>query len=111
MKIDYLLMQLFLRFISLSRVSPDYSVVAQKPAEQDIISRFETVFSKEYGITLGHIASFYNEQIHGIKKTADETQQQIEALTQKMQALLSSTSWKITAPLRKGVNLLKKYVL
>ncbi|MEW4983468.1 MAG: methyltransferase domain-containing protein [Cycloclasticus sp.] len=46
----------------LGGVSPDYSIVAQKQGPKKLISRFDALFSKEYGVTLHEITSLYEKQ-------------------------------------------------
>ncbi|MXD08503.1 SAM-dependent methyltransferase, partial [Escherichia coli] len=36
----------------LKGVSPDYSIIAQKAAPTDILERFDTLFTQQYGLTL-----------------------------------------------------------
>ncbi|WP_374582729.1 class I SAM-dependent methyltransferase [Pseudoduganella sp.] len=46
----------------LEGVSPDYAVVAQKPAAEDTLAAFDAAFGKQYGIALGLLAHRYEEQ-------------------------------------------------
>ena len=47
-------------FNVLSGVSPDYSVVAQKSGNEDVISTFQDAFEIEYGLTLDELAGRYD---------------------------------------------------
>jgi len=46
----------------LNGASPDYSVVAQKLAAPDLLSGFDELFAKQYGIGLGRLAFRYQNQ-------------------------------------------------
>jgi len=138
----------------LAGVSPDYSVVAQKAADQPVLAPFDAAFGASMGITLGQLALRYEEQLarqhaeihqilarierHGARLTAenqeahrqrdemyrqlgelhqliddvrqhagrqDERIAHVEAhaaeMSQRVVDLLSSTSWKITEPMRR----------
>jgi len=138
----------------LAGVSPDYSVVAQKAADQPVLAPFDAAFGASMGITLGQLALRYEEQLarqhaeihqilarierHGAQLTAenqeahrqrdemyrqlgelhqliddvrqhagrqDERIAHVEAhaaeMSQRVVDLLSSTSWKITEPMRR----------
>ena len=55
----------------LAGVSPDYSVVAQKTADQSILMAFDEMFSQEYGLTIQKLSSDYDGQI--VKGIAEKT--------------------------------------
>ena len=44
----------------LKGVSPDYSIIAQKAAPEDILERFETLFTQQYGLTLDALSNRYD---------------------------------------------------
>jgi SAM-dependent methyltransferase len=44
----------------LGGVSPDYAIVAQKKAPQDILAVFDRVFGEEHGLTIENLASRYD---------------------------------------------------
>jgi O-antigen chain-terminating methyltransferase len=46
----------------LAGVSPDYAVVAQKAAADEVLGRFDRLFSKSYGIGLHALAKRYDRQ-------------------------------------------------
>lgn len=56
-------------FDVLSGVSPDYAVVAQKRAAENILSAFDAPFSTHYGLTLATLAQRYDDQAN--KRSAD----------------------------------------
>jgi SAM-dependent methyltransferase len=47
----------------LGGVSPDYAIVAQKSASEDILRQLSCAFTPEYGVTLGMLAGGYDQQI------------------------------------------------
>lgn len=52
------------RFVDvLSGVSPDYAIVAQKGAEPHTLDLFESVFNREYGVTLDSLARLFDERL------------------------------------------------
>jgi len=59
----------------LGGVSPDYAIVAQKAASEDIIRQLSWAFKPEYGVTLGMLAGVYDQQID--VKVADAAQPRI----------------------------------
>ncbi len=83
-------------------VSPDYSVIAQKKADEAMTEQFDEVFSKSYGIQLSDITRCYDEKIERIKKIAEEAQH-------TTQVLLNNNTWKLPSPLRWLKNVIKKY--
>jgi O-antigen chain-terminating methyltransferase len=128
----------------LAGVSPDYSIVAQKTADAQVLAPFDAAFSARWGITLGQLALRYEEQLaaqhaeihqilarierHGsaLANQQARTEQQLDELrhragqqearlaqaeahaaemSQRVVDLLSSTSWRITEPLRRAMNL------
>ncbi|MBW4046348.1 MAG: methyltransferase domain-containing protein [Proteobacteria bacterium] len=67
----------------LNGVSPDYSVVAQKNAQADHISKFDSVFEKNYGLTLETLAQRYESGIHRKFAELEGKLDLIEATTQE----------------------------
>ncbi len=47
----------------LSGASPDYAVVAQKGAVEDVMSQLDTPFKTEYGLSLENLAGRYQSQM------------------------------------------------
>ena len=107
-------------------VSPDYSVVAQKQAEADMLEKFDGVFAQHYGVSLMELASAYDHQMEELimnaqaaAERAELAIQQIEMRIVQMDAtvrsaqsevrlvedhlgeILTSRSWRITAPIRR----------
>jgi O-antigen chain-terminating methyltransferase len=105
----------------LGGVSPDYAVVAQKPADDALIACSSDAFAQEYGLTLDALAARFDQQTLQASECAASAQ--IEArqasecaasaatLAQQASeraatsesaliAVLHSSSWRLTAPLR-----------
>jgi O-antigen chain-terminating methyltransferase len=105
----------------LEGVSPDYAVVAQKNAEPSILREFQAAFSVDTGLTLDTLAQRFEdklvqrseflrelERISGtlthLQRTQDsllvETSQHIVDYQRRLDEVYSSSSWRITSPLR-----------
>lgn len=95
----------------LGGASPDYAVVAQKAAADDIQSKCDHAFSLEYGIDTVTLANNYSDQQnqkfevmqYGLQQ-AESRAQQAESRAQQVESVLniiySGFSWRITRPLR-----------
>lgn len=88
--------------------SPDYAIIAQKNGPEDILSLFNPSFKREYGVTFGDLADRYHISIEErIGKAIALSQQAITIATERAEAselyvkqMQSSTSWRVTTPLR-----------
>ena len=114
-------------------VSPDYAIIAQKSAAEELIAKFDSVFSREYGLTLETLASRFEQgmalkfsQLELKIQASEEKIQAAEAKTQaaeektqlaeekaftaetKVYKLLDSKTWRYTEPIRKGLHIFKK---
>jgi len=49
----------------LAGTSPDYAVIAQKQAPAEVLSAFDPVFEKDYGVSLDQLASRYDQALEG----------------------------------------------
>lgn len=133
----------------LDGVSPDYAIVAQKAAPQEILAAFDIPFEASYGFTLSDLAQRYEHQEeqrrcelhHGLARSAEGLRQlelrfpdidsELSAIKQRLtQAedraaqiteqmigfaqqiidLHTSSSWRITAPLRAASGLKQRLV-
>ncbi len=77
----------------LGGVSQDFAIIAQKGADEKIMSATGEAFDKEYGVSLGMLASRYDNWIRQVETNAQQA-------TLALNAIYASRSWRITAPLR-----------
>lgn len=68
----------------LAGVSPDYAVVAQKPATDELMQDFDPMFAVEYGISINHIAERYEQ---ALQTELNEIKHRMEEFVQKEQRL------------------------
>ena len=108
--------------------SPDYAVVAQKHAPEDVLALTGQPFSLDYGLSLENLLSRWDSRFNRLETKAQQAEtkaqqaetkaqqaetkaqqaetkaQQAEAASNErlaqLQAVYASTSWKITKPLR-----------
>lgn len=95
----------------LSGVSPDYAVVAQKKASNDILEKTSFSFEGEYGLSLEKLSNKYDEYINF---QLLQFESRAEKAEEEVRELLASRSWRITAPLRwliQQLRLLRNYGL
>jgi O-antigen chain-terminating methyltransferase len=83
-------------FAVLSGVSPDFAVIAQKAGDASAMANFDTLFAKEYGLTLELLANRYQERFDVIERK-----------TQMLEARLNRI-WKLLEPLKWAKSLFKK---
>lgn len=82
----------------LAGVSPDYAVVAQKPATDERMQDFDPMFAMEYGISINHLAERYeqalqaelNEIKHRMEELAQQEQQHRNALNEANERALAA---------------------
>ncbi len=77
----------------ISGVSPDYAVIAQKLAADDIMSLNGHPFDLQYGSSFTDLSRRYDLRLDSIEGKVNECHEQLAAI-------LTSTSWRITKPLR-----------
>ena len=80
----------------LEGVSPDYAVVAQKTADESILSALDNVFELEYGVSLGALVDRYDKQAAHWQAT----ESRMLTVEHTLSTLYASRSWRFTAPLR-----------
>lgn len=74
-------------------VSPDYAVVAQKPAPPDLKARFDSVFEKETGVTLDRLAGRYDAKIDRIEA---ELRADLCAVKEQVSEVRQSFLWRLS---------------
>jgi SAM-dependent methyltransferase len=82
--------------------SPDYAVIAQKAASTDVFQSIDSAFEKEYGVKFETIAALYDAQA---ERRFNQAQAQTDQLHQALLLVLNSRSWRITAPLRRAIEI------
>ena len=94
--------------------SPDYAVVAQKHASDDVLALTNEAFSLDYGLSLENLLGRWDGRFGRLETKAQQAEtkaQQAETKAEQaetasnerlaqLQAVYASTSWKITKPLR-----------
>ena len=98
-------------------VSPDFAVVAQKAADPSVLVRFDMAFERDRGLTLETLAGRFEAQLarqadfaalkEAFEQHAETLSAEVEQLRSRTDAVYSSTSWRITAPMRQLVDLLR----
>lgn len=92
-------------------VSPDYAVIAQKEAAADMLAATQMAFDQEYGLTLETLSARYDVTtqlkvqqaeagVYQLEIQASELEDQASQLAGQIYALVNSSSWKLTRPLR-----------
>lgn len=111
-------------------VSPDYAIIAQKQAAPEQMEKFDAVFAQDYGLSLETLARRYDTQLarwmaksdavivelrdqlnHVLTESLKNEQfwrSQADATQAQIAALVNSTSWRITQPLRSSKSLFGK---
>lgn len=95
----------------LEGVSPDYAVIAQKSASQEVLDRFRHAFALDMGLTIETLTARYDQTLHA---KLGVQQERIESLESRLNEVLGSASWKLTHPLRllgKGLRRVKQALL
>jgi O-antigen chain-terminating methyltransferase len=75
----------------LGGVSPDYAVVAQKPADSNTMARFDQVFSQEYGISINQIAERYDQALTDALKALQARLHQLATEEVELRTLVLQT--------------------
>lgn len=84
----------------LNGVSPDYAVIAQKTAEDELLALTNQAFETEYGVTLERLATTYSQQAKQVEAKAEQAELKSQQLLTELYSVYASRSWRITAPLR-----------
>ena len=81
----------------LSGVSPDYAVVSQKRAVENLLSVLDYPFKLEYGLSLESLTGLYQSQM---SMRFQKTELQAEQCQEILKSVPNNRSWPISAPLR-----------
>lgn len=81
-------------------VSPDYAIVAQKLASEDVMKATSFAFSKNYGTTLEGLVDRWDLNLKDFERRLALAEVKTHEIFQQLDAVYQSSSWKITAPLR-----------
>ena len=85
-------------------VSQDIAVVAQKNTTIEIMDLFNQIFDKNYGLTLNDLTERYDaiidQKIDFVSKELQSVYKSKEELSKELQSVYNGKSWRITAPLR-----------
>lgn len=84
-------------------VSNDYSVVAQKRGGDNLMSKFDRAWSLEYGVGLGKSFADFDAAMIQQREELDL----LKSVHAELKAVYSSSSWRITAPMRKLSDVLR----
>ncbi len=105
--------------------SPDYAVVAQKHAPDDVLALTSGAFSVDYGLSLENLLNRWDSRFDRLEakaKQAETKAQQAETRAQQAETraqqaeirtseLLNSTSWRMTAPVREVVTAVRRLTI
>jgi len=83
-------------------VSPDYAVIAQKVADQEMFHILDTAFETEYGLSLETLTARYDSQLIQLEARIGTSEARVTDI-------LNSTSWRVTAPLRSVSSTCQKF--
>lgn len=107
----------------LKGVSPDYSTVSQKSGSQRLYTEFNEFFVKKIGVTLDELADRYDmglggkldviiqeltNKVENVRAEIKEINDYNKELENRLFAVYSSNSWRMTAPLRRVIDLGKR---
>jgi SAM-dependent methyltransferase len=101
--------------------SRDFAVIAQKKAEERIMDPLNPAFAADYGLSLELVVARYDEENRLRNTQIEATLRQFELSVRqaeerarqadlRLDALLSSSSWRITRPLRWLARQLKSFI-
>lgn len=121
----------------INSVSPDYAVIAQKKTEATVMAKGKELFDADYGICLDALTNKIDERLARIEAQsnqglqlgiqaeakahqaeakaqqaidqAQQAQSQAQTIAAQLESIYTSRSWRLTAPLRQLVNILRSF--
>jgi O-antigen chain-terminating methyltransferase len=94
-------------FQILEGVSPDYAIIAQKEAPNNILRLFDEIFKKDFGLSLHNLASRFENRLLSMEQKATQAEQKAAHAEEKAiqvehnyHLILNSNSWKLMKPFR-----------
>ncbi len=96
----------------LNGVSPDYAVIAQKQTDNESLDLDVKFFDTNPGLTLEFLATLYEQklksQLKSLRVDLDRLEKRLVREESELQAISNSKCWRITWPLRKLMDGLKR---
>jgi O-antigen chain-terminating methyltransferase len=80
--------------------SPDYAVVAQKYAPDEVLALTSDPFGVDYGLSLDDLVNRWDNRFDRLETKAQQAEIASNERFVELQAVYASTSWKVTRPLR-----------
>ena len=94
-----------------SGVSPDYAIVAQRQGDAGVMGHLDKAFATESGLQLYQLADRYQasvqQQINQLAQRQDAVEIRATQAEARANDLTHSLSWRVTAPLRMGMDLVR----
>ena len=87
-------------FQILEGVSPDYAIIAQKEAPNNILRLFDEIFKKDFGLSLHNLASRFENRLLSMEQKATQAEQKATQAEHNYHLILNSNSWKLMKPFR-----------
>lgn len=76
--------------------SPDFAIVAQKQAADDVLALTNEAFNLEYGLSLENLLSRWDDRLLRLEAKANQTEAQVQRVLKQIQDI----HMRVTAPLR-----------
>ena len=70
-------------------VSPDYSVIAQKKADDELLKQFEGIFSQDFGLPLGILTSKFEDRFQILEAKASQAEAKANQIIKPLKWFMS----------------------